>query len=145
MNITDLITGSAIALVGTVIGWFLNRNSSIDLLERQEFRRNASDFIVTFTDIIDFLESDIPETNPDKFHSRFERSFPKIAEGVIKFRIHLPKTKRTDFNIAWQNYRRLRGSIQNQKKEDYNETKLKSIVQTHIDDLLKFTEYEYLK
>jgi len=153
---TNLLSGLIGAIVGGLISAFatmksiktsanLSMKNSIDVLKIQNFLGNASDFISAFTDIVDFLESDVPNTSPTKFHSRFERSLGKISEAVIIFRVYLPTHQRIAFNTAWQSYRSFRYVIQKQQGEkEYNETELKKTIQTHIDNLLKFTEYEYV-
>lgn len=152
--IIGIFVGSIVVIIGALFGAWLNRNSakktvdlafdkSIYFLNRQEFRRNCSNFISAFAEIVDFLDSN-PHPDQGEFKSYFKRSFSSATEEVAKFRVHLPKHQRMAFNTAWQDYRTLHSFIMPQEDEDYNDVELKKTTQFHIDHLLKFTEYEYI-
>ena len=117
MSIDGIITGSAVALVGALIGWFLNRNAAkkavelsfekaTNLLTHQEFLKACTEFRNPFLD----TKYSLTFGEKKEFGKSLttldivERDFPILEKTYFRFLEILPKSKRTAFDDAWNEY-----------------------------------------
>ena len=114
MIIEDFITGSAVALVAAIIGWFLNRNSakkavdlafnkSVDLIKQYEFIKAGSKFKEAFSGAFEIINESRLTTLPI---SALWNEIPTQRTAFKEFIVHLPENRRDAFRKAWKDYQR---------------------------------------
>ena len=93
-------------LIGTVIGGFIGYLVAIKVSDRREFQKAAADFHGAFLDAVMNLDQRYfsEERNEGNVFDILNRTFPDQIRAMLRFRLYLPRNKRSFFDSAWKEY-----------------------------------------